>query len=108
MPTKLNTEILTAAIEGFEEQKKRIDVQIGEIRQMLDGRRREASTQEAPTRKRKFSPAARRHMKEAQRRRWAKIKGQRAKESVVPGTPKKKRRLSVAGRRRIIEATKRR
>jgi hypothetical protein len=35
MPTKLRTEILTAAIAGFEEQKKRLDVQIAELRQML-------------------------------------------------------------------------
>jgi hypothetical protein len=35
MPTKLNTEILAAAITGFEEQKKRIDAHIAELRQML-------------------------------------------------------------------------
>ena len=35
MPTKLNTEIVTAAIAGFEEQKKRLSAQIAELRQML-------------------------------------------------------------------------
>src|ERR1035441_5210823 len=36
MPThKLTAEILNAAIEGFESQKRRIDVQIAELRQML-------------------------------------------------------------------------
>ena len=38
MPTqKLAAEILTAAIEGFEGQKRRIDAQIAEFRQMLAG-----------------------------------------------------------------------
>ena len=37
MPTKLTTEILTAAIDGFEMQKTRMDARIAEILQMLDG-----------------------------------------------------------------------
>jgi hypothetical protein len=36
MPTKLKTEIVTAAIAGFEQQKKRIDAQIAELYQMLN------------------------------------------------------------------------
>jgi hypothetical protein len=36
--TKLNRELITAAIDGFEEQKKRINAQITELRQMLSGR----------------------------------------------------------------------
>jgi hypothetical protein len=36
MPTKLNTEIVAAAIAGFEEQKKRLNAQIAELRQMLN------------------------------------------------------------------------
>jgi len=79
MPTKLTTEILTAAVLGFEEQKRRIDLQIAEIRQMLDGggSKPTADTPEPPPLKRKkFSAAARRPMKEAQQRRWAKIRGE--------------------------------
>ena len=38
MPThKLTPEIITAAIEGFEQQKRRIDTQIAELRAMLPG-----------------------------------------------------------------------
>ena len=38
MPThKLTAEILNAAILGFEEQKRRIDTQIAELRAMLHG-----------------------------------------------------------------------
>jgi hypothetical protein len=76
MPTKLTAEIITAAVLGFEQQKRRIDDQIAELRAMLSGGSTETNaTPEAPTGKRKkFSAAARRRMKEAQQRRWAKIR----------------------------------
>jgi len=48
MPTKLTTEILTAAIDGLEIQKKRIDAQIAEIRQMLDGGPKPAAAASEP------------------------------------------------------------
>jgi hypothetical protein len=50
MPTKLNPQILTAAIIGFEEQKRHIDLQIAELRAMLDGgsRTTPAAMPEAP------------------------------------------------------------
>jgi hypothetical protein len=35
MPQKLTAEIIYAAIEGFESQKRRIDAQIDELRQLL-------------------------------------------------------------------------
>jgi hypothetical protein len=37
MPTKLTNEVITAAIEGFEAQKVRIDAQISELRGLLNG-----------------------------------------------------------------------
>lgn len=38
MPTpKLTAEIITAAILGFEEQKRHIDTKIGELRALLPG-----------------------------------------------------------------------
>jgi peptidoglycan hydrolase CwlO-like protein len=102
---KYSTEILTAAIEGFEAQKRRINTQIAELRQMLDGNRTELATMpELPKRRRKMSAAARKHIAEAQQKRWAEAK----KPSKPTEVPKTKRRLSAAGRRRIIEATKRR
>ena len=39
MPQKLTAEIIHAAIEGFESQKRRIDAQIDELRQLLKGDR---------------------------------------------------------------------
>jgi hypothetical protein len=80
MPKELTAEIITAAITGFEAQKTRIDTQIAELRALLPGGSPQPAvsetTEAAPQRKRrKFSAAARRRMKEAQQRRWAKVRG---------------------------------
>jgi len=109
MPTpKLTAEIITAAIEGFESQKRRIDDQIAELRALLPGGPAEsATTPEAPRRKRKkFSAAARKRMKEAQQRRWAKIRGESAPPApVTPEPSKPKRKLSKAGKAAIVAAS---
>ena len=106
MPTpKLNAEIIAAAIEGFESQKRRIDTQIGELRAILSsGSTEGTATPEAPTRKRKVSAAARRRMAEGQRKRWAATK---AESAARPEPAKPKRKISAAGRRAISEASKR-
>jgi hypothetical protein len=109
MPTKLTPEIITAAIDGFEAQKTRIDAQIAELRAVLTGGPAEtAATPESPTRNRKrFSAASRRKMAMAQKARWAKIRG----ESEPPApkeAPKPKRQISKEGMARIIAATKKR
>ena len=111
MPPKLTNEILLAAIDGYTAQKVRIDQKIAELRAMLPGGRTDgAATPEAPGRKRrKFSAVARRRMREAQQRRWAKARGE--SESAAPATPapeKPKRRISEEGMKRIIAATKKR
>jgi hypothetical protein len=108
---RFTPEVITAAILGFEEQRRHIDSQIGELRAMLDGRSAQpAGTAKAPTRKRrKVSAAARRRMALGQQKRWAEIKS--VAESPSPVTPepsKPKRKLSAAGRRAIIAATKKR
>jgi hypothetical protein len=112
MPTKqFTTEIITAAILGFESQKQQIDTRITELRQMLSGGPAEsAATPEAPKRKRrKMSAAGRKAIAEAQRKRWAAAK--KAAEPSAPAkaeSPKPKRRISKAGMTRIIAATKER
>src|ERR1035441_4041326 len=111
MPTqKLTPEIISAAIAGFEQQKTHIDTQIAELRSMLDGgpAKASAATSEVPTGKRKkFSAAARRRMKEAQQLRWAKIRGE--SDPPAPATPAKpKRKLSKAGKAAIVAALKKR
>jgi hypothetical protein len=110
MPTqKLTNEILIAAIEGFSAQRQRLDAKIAELRVMLSGGPAEpAAAPGAPPRKRKkFSAAARRRMKEAQQRRWAKIRGE-SEPSTTPEPSKPKRRISEEGMKRIIAATKKR
>jgi hypothetical protein len=111
MPTKLTSDIIAAAIEGFESQKQRIDGQIAELRQMLDGGpTKPVATPEVPARKRKkLSASTRRRMKEAQQRRWAASKGEsEAPPQATTEVPKPKRKLSEAGRKAISVATKKR
>jgi hypothetical protein len=106
---KLTVEILTAAIEGFEAQTRRIDEQIAEVRQMLNGGRTDsAATPEAPKgKRRKMSAAARKRIAEAQRKRWAESKGM-SHPALASEAPTGKRKLSAAGKRAIVEATKKR
>jgi hypothetical protein len=109
MSTKLTNEIITAAIAGFESQKTRIDQQISELKAMLSGGPAETAATPKPKRK-KFSAAARRRMKDAQQRRWAKIRGE--SEPPVPAAKpeprKSKRRISEEGMKRIVAASKKR
>jgi hypothetical protein len=106
---KLTNEILTAAIDGYETQKIRIDGKIAELRAMLPGGPAEsAATPETSKRKRrKMSAAGRKAIAEAQRKRWA--ASQKATEASAPeAAPKPKRKLSRAGRAAIVAATKKR
>jgi hypothetical protein len=106
---KLSLEILNATIEGFEQQKLRIDAQIAELRAMLPGDRTEpAATEDAPkVHRRKMSAAARKRMSDAQRKRWAGSKGP-SESSPEAVAPKPKRKLSSAGRAAIVAALKKR
>jgi hypothetical protein len=109
MPQKLTAEIIVAAIEGFESQKRRIDSRIDELRQLLGGDRTEpAATSGAPARKRKVSAAGRRKMAAAQKARWAKIRAEAEPASSPAAAKPEKRKLSAAGRKAISEATKKR
>src|ERR1017187_10453693 len=103
MSTKLTTEIITAAILGFEEQKRHIDTKIAELRAMLSGGPAESAARpEGTPRKHKISAAARRRMAIAQRKRWAKIRDE--SEPPAPAkAPKAKRRISEEGMKRIEE-----
>jgi hypothetical protein len=111
MPTqKLTNEIIAAAIEGFEAQKKRIDGQIADLRSILIGGAAEAAAapEDAPRKRGKFSDATRLKMKEAQQRRWARIKGESEPATPVVAPNKPKRQMSEAGRQAIAEASRKR
>jgi len=103
MPFKLTAEIITAAIEGFEIQKASIDAKIAELRAMLPGGSTEnAAAKPAPGPKRRmFSAAARKRMKEAQQRRWAKVRGESDSAASI-SQPKPKRKLSAAAKAKLV------
>ena len=103
MPTqKLTAEIINAAIEGFESQKRRIDAQIAELRAMLSGGPAETAAipEPAKRKRRKMSAAGRRAIAEAQRNRWAASKVQA--EAATPEPPKPKRKLSAAAKAKLV------
>ena len=62
----------------------------------------------AGIRSKKFSAAARKRMKEAQQRRWAKIRGESQPPAPATPEPKAKRKLSKAGKVAIVAALKKR
>jgi hypothetical protein len=106
MPS-LTKEIIEAAIGGFEAQKQRLDVQIAELRAILNGGPT-SPTQEstAGKTKRKVSPEALKRMREGQQRRWAKVKGELPQAEAKAAQPKRK--LSAAGKAAIVAALKKR
>ena len=103
---QLTQGIIDAAIEGFESQKRRIDEQIAELRSLSNGHAPAAGNSSHLGKKRRgMSAAGRRAIAEAQRKRWAVVKGEAT--AAEPAT-KPKRKLSAAGRAAIIAATKKR
>lgn len=105
-PAKLTKEIIEAAIDGFQAQKARIDVQIAKLRAMLSAEPAATTTTEAKSGRREFSAAAKKRMREAQQARWAKVRGEVVTDAPAKTAVKPKRRLSAAGKKRIIEASK--
>lgn len=102
---QLSTQIIEAAIDGFEAQKQRIDAQIAELRAMLSPGASVSAPKPAVRKKRGMSAAGRKAIAEAQRKRWAAAKD----EPAAPKAPKKqKRKLSAAGKANIVAALKKR
>jgi hypothetical protein len=100
----LSPEIINAAIQGFEAQKRQIDTQIAELQSLLRGAPvEEGVTPPARKGRRPMSEAGRKAIAEAQRKRWATKK---SSPSEAKNPLKKKRRLSAAGRKRIAEAAR--
>ena len=106
---ELTNEILIAALEGFEAQKKRLDEQIAELKAMLAGVPKKQAAGAGPAKgKRTLTAAARAAISAAQKRRWAKVR-QASGVAVKPAAaPARKRQLSAAGRLAIVEAARRR
>ena len=101
-------DIITAAIDGFEAQKKRIEAQIADLRGVLSGNGAQGVIAPEPVRRRrKMSAAARKRIADAQRKRWAAMKERSGHPTIAEGA-KPKRRISAAGRKAIVEATRKR
>ena len=107
MANKISQEIISAAIEGFEAQKVRIDAQIAELRATLSGSGTATEPSSAPPKRRTMSASARRRIAAAQRKRWAEAK-RLAGTGAASAARTPRRKLSAAGRKRIIEANKKR
>ena len=100
----LTIEVINAAILGFEEQKRRLDEQIAELRSLLPG----ATPPSQPTngRRREMTAAGRKAIAAPQRKRWA---AKRAEPNGAPAkSAKPKRKLSAAGKAAIVAALKKR
>jgi hypothetical protein len=119
MAQQLTPEIIQAAIEGLTARQDVISRQIAELRAMLPAN---SNGNSAPKRdsqsrnrggKRQLSPEARERIADAQRKRWAAVRGDGsgaalATAKLASSTTPKKRRLSAAGRKAIQEAVRRR
>jgi len=105
-PIKLTSEIVAAAITGFEVERDRIQVRITEIRQLLGRPAGATAPSEIAKPRKKRSAAVRRRMKIAQQLRWKKIK--QGAEPAQAETAKPKRTMSASARKRIAAAQKRR
>jgi len=86
MPPNAATEIITAAIEGFESQKPWIDEEISELHVMLSGTQPKAAVASQNGTRRKMSVAARKRMAPAQRKRCT-----AARKASTPATPQASR-----------------
>ena len=105
--------ILSAALQGLEAQRQRVESQIAEVRRLIGAGAVLPAAEESPSLRprRRIGAAARKRIKEGQKKRWeAYHKAQEAapaKSAVVTKTPEK-RRLSAAGRKAIAAAARKR
>jgi len=108
MPPKLTNEIIDAAIEGFEAQKRRIDDQILELRAMRSESPTQSTADSKKQTRRKMSTAGRKAIAAGQRKRWAASKVEEGTQAPRAKTPTRKRKLSAKGRANIVAALKKR
>ena len=79
--TLQDTSLLSAALEGLEMQRRRVEEQIAQVRAALGGRKLRSSSGEVPARpvkRRELSPEARKRIANAQKRRWAEYRKKQA------------------------------
>jgi hypothetical protein len=78
-----DTSLLSAALEGLEAQRRRIEEQIAQVRAAMGGRGARAGLGGGAGRvvqKRELSPEARKRIANAQKRRWAEYRRKQAEK----------------------------
>jgi len=108
---KQDTELLKAALIGFQHQRAEVEQKIAEIRSQIGGNSASrpapaATAGESVHKRRTMSAAARHRIALAQKKRWAAYKAGRPAKAAA--SKPHKRVISAAGRARIIAATKKR
>jgi len=103
---RLDTDLLRAALVGYQHQHTLLGERIAEITRELSGRSGQDDDRGIGKPKRVMSAATRRRMAESQQKRWAEKKGSGESSEKPAGT--KKRKMSAEGRERIAEATRKR
>src|SRR3954449_12783310 len=98
MPPKLTNDIIDAAIEGFEAQKRRIDEQISELRAMRSSSPAPSASASTKQPRRKMSAAGRKAIAAGQRKRWAASKVEPQTRAPKAQSAKRKRTLSAEGK----------
>src|ERR1700744_961671 len=102
---KQDTELLAAALIGFQHQRDEVQRKIEELKSRIGEPYTSRTAGATDGSHRTLSPAARRRIALAQKKRWAAYK---TKEGPASNSKPHKRVLSAAGRARIIAATKKR
>src|SRR5260370_42575282 len=108
MPT-LRNEMINAARLGFEEQKRRVDQQITELRALLSGPTAQSikSPESVKNPRRRMSAAGKKAIADAQRKRWAEQKANSTTAPTKTAKPAtKKRGLTAAGKEAIVSYLK--
>ena len=99
-----DTSLLEAALIGFEQMKRNVEEKIGDIRLQLGSKDGTQAASPGQRRKHTLSPAARRRIAAAQRKRWAAVKA----KSKPPKPTNTKHTMSAAARKRIAAAQRKR
>ena len=84
----LTPEILSAALQGLEAQRARLESHIAEVRRLLGGRALEpAAAAKTPKPKRRMSAAGRRRMAEAAKKRWVEFRRKQVEAATKAKAP---------------------
>jgi hypothetical protein len=109
-----DSELLKAALVGYEHERAVIVEKIAEIRRQLGGRGAVTPSTNGAKPARQMSAAARSRIAEAQRKRWAAYRKAEKPAAAKKAPPVQKaaakpmRKMSAAARKRIAEAQKKR